>query len=91
MISTRTIDGVETVTHDDGVWRFERVGRWATFTATHAPTGTVIETGATGYDDAKRVARTQRPDLFAEAKPTSSYTVARGRQSAARPGVRRTQ
>lgn len=91
MISTRTIGGVETVTHDDGVWQLERIGRWATFTATHAATGTVIETGATGYDDAKRVVREQRPDLVAAPKPTSSYTVARGRQSAARPGVRRAQ
>lgn len=91
MISMSTVDGVETVTHDDGVWQFVRVGMWSPWTATHAATGAVIETGVSGYDDAKRVVCARRPDLFAEATPASSYTVHRGRQSAASPGGRRTQ
>lgn len=86
VISIRTSGGVETVTHDDGDWHLERVGKWSAWTATHKTSGTVIPTGETGYHDAQRVVREQRPDLFPAATSTSSYEVARGRQSTARSG-----
>lgn len=85
-MSVRVIDGVQTTTHDEGDWQIQRVGQWSPWTATHTPTGTVIDTGATDLADAKQAVREQRPDLCVTAAPTGTYTVARGRQSAARPG-----
>lgn len=86
MISTRIVDGVQTTTHDEGDWLFQRTGR-APWAATHLPTDTTVETGQTVFADAKRVVRETAPNLCGEQRPTQSgytYVVTRGRQSAAR-------
>ena len=91
MIRTREVDGVQTLTHDEGTWLFERVGQWAAWTATHTPTGIAFDTKLTDLDDVRRAVHELVPDLYpTPAEPVGvRYTVARGRQSAARPGVAR--
>lgn len=79
--------GVKTSTIVEGDFQFQRVG-WGPWAATHGPSGAVFEPGMSDLDDTRRAVRDLAPDLFptTPAPTVGSYTVARGRQSAARPG-----
>ncbi|HEV2927971.1 MAG TPA: hypothetical protein VGW74_04700 [Propionibacteriaceae bacterium] len=74
MISVRTVNGVQTITLDEGDWQFRRIG-WAPWTATHVPTDTVIPTGTTDVNEARLVARAQILDQPPAAAEAVRYTV----------------
>lgn len=78
MISKSIVAGVETITHDEGAWRIQRVGQWSPWVATHVPTGTVVDTGETQIDAARAVVRVRDAELCGEtppAGPAARYTV----------------
>ena len=76
VISVSVRNGVKTSTLDEGDWTYERTGWAGPWTATHPATETVIETGTSDIDDAKRTAREQCPALFPAPAPLAArYTV----------------
>lgn len=74
MISVRTVDGVQTITHDEGDWQFQRID-WGQWTATHVPTSAVIATETSDLAEARQVARQQIPGQAVVPAAAARYTV----------------